>query len=406
MPVIIGVPLEDILPVYEPIVFRLQTQVATTTFSAAIEVEVYVNGSALNITKLYDPVQVDDDGVFTTFTYEIDLSGKLQDAFDNDAAFLPLNYAGDRKSDALLFETYFRAYDWLPDATTGQRVRSAGYTQSQITHTLNAYRRADQTATVRDHWGANGFPFEFLTEKPSRVLVGLEDSEYISAISDSVYHWKIVTYDENGATVDTGYFSSSLVNVGETTILQTGIGPANINAVSSWFYGSATIDDTIKFYTVIGGVGCTDGTWTDVSVLRRYYVVDMSCREYRFHFLNNFGQHETFDVFNNSIEEYRVKSEHFEQTLPVDRLSSSRSRNRLVATGDATINCFAENLTPDEREWVRSFAMSTNIYLEKDDQLFAVVMNDSTFEYKNNRRALASVQFTLDFSIQDQSQRN
>lgn len=409
MPAIIEEPLNEIVPAYRPIVYRFSTQVPSTTFSAKLEVEIYVNGTLLDtdLTKRYDPKEILDDGTNTTYIYEIDLAEPIQNFFDNDQAFWELGSKLSRKGDDLLPEVYFTAYDWLPDAD-GFLVKDPTGINSQLIHVINAYRRAGQVNNIREHYTVDGIPFKWLTEKPNRVLIGLEDNEFISAISDGVYSLEIKSYDSDGNLIDRGYFSSATILFTEITLIQFAVGPANINAIdpADWDWGSVTIDDSVKFYTIQGGVGCPLGQFTPVTEIRRYYLFDTSCRTYRFHFLNNFGQHETVDIYNNQLETYTIKSRLYETALPAVYTPQDRGLNRQSATGQTAIKATAQNLSPEEVAWLRIFLLSNSAYLERDGGYISIVIDDTEFESANDTRALQSVPFSLKYAQVDTAQRN
>lgn len=399
-------PLYEVVPAYRPIPYTVHTVVNSLEFSANIELEVYVNGSGTGLRR-YPPTETQIQNGQTLHIYELDIQEILQDQFDNDWPLQNAPAIGGQKSDELLKEFYVKFWDLLPNSD-GQLVRDeSSLATSQTINVLNAYRDIDKAADVADNFMANGYPFQWLTHKPDRQIIGLEDSEVLAAITDNFMQVEVIAYDSVGSQVGRGMFNSGIVTFGERSVCQVAIGPANINALQSgdWFFGSVTIDSDVKYYTITGGVGCTNGDFQPTVAPRRYFVGDTDCRTYRFRYLNSFGQYETLDVYENALEQYQTESLSYEQSLPLVYDAADRGQGKQVVWGSRTIQLVTRDRSLEEMEWFREFAKTVSLYVESGSNLIALILSDGQFTTLDASRALHPLSFTATYATRDRSQR-
>lgn len=409
MAVITQEPLYEIVPAYRPVLYVIHTLVNSLTYQASLELELFVNGAATGSRKRYPPTGTQLQNGQTLHIYEIDIQEELQDSFNNDWPLLNAPAVGGQKSDELLKEFYIKVWDLLPNSD-GQLVRSeASLATSQTINVLNAYRDGDKPYHIAENFMAGGYPFIWLTNKPNRQLIGLMDVEILAAIADNVMNIEIITYGFDGLAIDRGIIRSGILINGERTVVQVAIGPANINALqpADFIFGSAGIDEDVKYYTITGGVACANGDFLPTVKSRRYYLADVSCRKYRFVFLNSFGQFETLDVYENAAENYKVESLSYEQSLPLVYDTSDRGQGRQVSWAQRTIKITTRDRTPEELLWFREFAKTVSLFLLSPAGIMtALRMSDGTFNIIDSQRALKNISFAAEYATRDRSQRS
>lgn len=406
MAVITQEPLYEVVPAYRPVVFVIHTLVNSLQYTANVEIEVFVNGTSTGLRR-YPPTETQLQNGQTLHIYELDIQEILQDQFQNDWPLRNAPTTGGQKSDQLLKEFYLKVWDLLPNEI-GQLARDeTSLATSQTIHVMNAYRDIDKVADLGDHFMANGYPFQWLTHKPDRQVLGLEDSEVLAGITDNFMQVEVIAYDEAGSQVGRGMFDSGTITIGERTVAQVAIGPANINAMQGpdWFFGSVTIDETVKYYTITGGVGCTNGDFQPTILPRRYFIGDTDCRTYRFRYLNSFGQYETLDVYENALEQYQTESLSFEQSLPLIYGTEDRGRNKQVVWATRRLELVTRDRSLEEMEWFREFSKTVELFVEDDQGITALELSDGQFTTTDASRALHPLSFIATYATRDRSQR-
>lgn len=242
--------------------------------------------------------------------------------------------------------------------------------------------------------------FDFLTRKPTKTCVCLEDSEYLYFFSTSESSGIIVnTYDVDGNLI-TGI--GIMLETSVFGVEAIGVGPSNLNVASG---GQITIDETVGCYTVQvinGGI---------LSEEKKYFVLACCQTSYRVHFLNPFGKYDSFSAMCFIDDYFEVKSKSFE--APASFIQSrtggkkTGGNTKLYSRATESFKMVASKLKNGEREWLKDLEISPNVFIEVDTVMIPVKLKDSKrsiFTSKSNKNDQIELEF--EHSISKYSQRN
>ena len=222
---------------------------------------------------------------------------------------------------------------------------------------------------------------------------------------------RVLAYDRDGVEQGDGQIITGATVYGTEELTILPVGPANINAIDpgDWLpnTGPVVIDEDTRYYIIQAGWHCPDGNFTNLSEVRRYYLVPNGCRKHRIHFINSFGVPDSFSIFNSNIEDFIVKSETYTKPLPADYGLLDGGERRVQAAGKMMIKSPVGNVRLIDREWLaREFSLSPDIRLEIGGEYIPATLRDGTFPVNDSEADAPSITFTLDYARETRGQRS
>lgn len=402
-------PPQELTPAYRPIVFNFQVIGDTTEFPAAISVQAFVNGSAFGLSIPVQPYKVEDSGSQTIHYFNLNLAERVQRFFSLDKFFVEPGTADAVSSADYQASLSLTASFYYPNSDGILTLESTTQSSTPIT-VINAFRRGEETESLElyDVFTSPTNPNEvkFLTRKPTASMVSLDDSEYLGLYAKGITAYRIRAYDQSGASQGDAVAFTSISSYGAEEVNQIPVGPANINAVASWFSGSVTIDSDTRYYLIQAG-WVLNTTFFSLSEIRRYYLVPSDCKIHRIHFINSFGCMDSFTIWNNRAKTFQVESQVFQRPIIGTGLITDGGTVDIQRKGRVSIESPVGNLTSEEQEWLsRDFAMAAAVRVEEDGKMIPFYLQPGTFTIKDSADANPVLSFTMLQSRSDISQRN
>lgn len=409
--VIVGAPLQELLPAYRPMQYQVSVAGTLTDFKAALKVDVYINGAKYGSTLPYEPkIFVNNIGAAVN-GFEFTVHERVQQYFKE------INYWPDLASSTPLVSTAFvakvkiRVVTLYPDSA-GVLQEEAGFVDSPEVPVINAWRRSDESASLRAYdmttKGATD-QLKLLTFKPSRSIVTLTSSEWLGVYVKGLTSLQIISYQADGTETKGQIAVGSTVFQAEELAIVP-VGAANINAIDigDWLPNTSqvVIDENTTHYIVQAGWHCPDGNFVGFTQIRRYHLVPDDCLKYRVHFINAFGAVDSFGVYNQEAVSFAVSSETYTKALPANFGIIDENTTKVQSTGRLSVEASVGNITKEVRKWLaRELPMAPMVRLEKGGQFYPVTVENGTFPIEDTEQPLAKVNFTLVYSQADTSQR-
>lgn len=399
-----------VYPAYQPTTYNVFIAYAGVADPVpALEVEVFVNNTSQGVffPSLF---AVTTFGLSTLYAYQFDPGSVVRDFFNNRDTLRTPGEIGFKEGTTWQASAYLQFTEWLPDSNTGKLVRDPNTTNTSsplvfVNATANAGREIFNLST----WSL--IPYEYMTEKSDRVVIGYDESEFLYFLGQNITHTQYLFYDQDDTLLGYGFIAhnqlaSSFNNVGSVPV-----GPASINAftASDWdgpVTGTVGVSSAVKYYVVRSGLRFVSGTMTVLTNARRYYPCEQKFRKYRLHFLNQYGVFDSFSVLHDNQEAYETTSGVFRQTpsgvitadREVDRRTQSRSRTRLEGR--------VQNIIPQDEQFYLQFIRSVNVYLEESGTMYPILVDDQETTMREAGRGLFELPFAAYFSEDQVSQRN
>lgn len=405
MVTIIQSPNQVLMPAYSDIEFVVTEINPQGEPPPVVEAKIYVNGELKAVQKHkpasrdFPPTMPIPGSTDQVSVFNINIKDCISNCFENTD---PLR-AG---SGALIqnslpdctIEFCIEFCTWYPDEC-GILINEEVPVKSNSYFAINAIRNICDDPTLANYIPGAFGGFSFLTNKPSKTCVCLEDSEWLYYFSTSEMGGMIITtYDEDGNEItgvgivlEPSVFGVEAINVG----------PNNINNATNFI----TIDESVFCYTVEvinGGM---------LSEQKKYYVRHCCQTAYRVHFLNPYGKYDSFSAVCFIDDSYTIKSKEFESTASFIQTRAggkkTGGRTKLYSEATESFNMTASKLKNGEREWLKDLSISPNVFIEIDNDLIPVILKDSKkslFLTKSNRNDQIELEF--EHSISNFSQRN
>lgn len=408
---ITGQPLLELSPAYRPLEYNVIVSGDPANIPAALEVGVQVNGTQFKGRIPVEAFAFDNSGASALSSFNFNVAERVQ-AFFNMANFFPPVAAPiplvNPNNVALVKIAVYTLY---PNAS-GELVDAGTEIFSQTVPVINAWRRAEEEATLApyDVGNVGTTTVKFLTRKPSRSIVCLDDTEFLGLYTRNLFSFRIIAYDQNGVEQANGQLLTGATQFGLEELVVLPVGPANINAVDAgdWLVNTdqVVIDSDTWYYVVQAGWHCPDGNFYALSEIRRYYLVPSSCRKHRVHFMNSFGVPDSVSIFNNEQVEFLTKSETFTRPLPASFGIVDEQKSRVQTIGRIEIKSPISNITNEERVWLaREMSMAPMVRLEQAGQYIPAVIKDGDFVVKDSDNPLDNITFRIEYSQEEYSQR-
>ena len=406
---ILSQPPQELTPAYRPIIYTFLVVGAVTDYPAALSVQPYVDGVAFGNPIRLEPYLMEDSGGNTLHYFRLNLSERVQRFFSNDNFFPALGSGGAIGSDNFQAPLQVVASFYYPNAN-GILTLQVNEQQSTEFPVLNAYRRGEETDSLElyDLGATTVTPSSvlWLTRKPVNSILCIDDNELLGIFTKGLTAYRIRAFDDSGALQSEGVAFLDISTFGADEVNIIPVGPVNINAISTWYSGSVTIDSDTRYYLIQGG-WIFGSSFLSLTPLRRYYIVPSDCRRHRIHFLNSFGIPDSFTIWNNRIREYEVQNQIYQRPiLGTGALTDGGTRD-VQKKGRISISSPVGNLTNEEQGWLgREFALSAAIMVEEDGAYVPYILQPGTFGVDNDNDANPTLNFTLLQSRGEDSQRN
>lgn len=354
---------------------------------SALEVEIYINNVLQeNDTQFITPIQQ----IFDTFTskyrniFQVNIASILQKHFSNNSIFpATLNQFVNESNSVDEFK--INVFSYLPQG---------GYLTKQVlpyeSNTFKFFNMLIASDEMNQDY-LNPINRKFLTNRPKTRTIGVNQNEYLSIYSYDDMRYLITTYDQNG-----GFIASGLIQALDTinTALPTSVQDEKIHTINlnpttlanaNWIVGSPSNfrDSSVSYFTV---QVLDPNNGDNFSEMRTYYIDYYPCPIYELHFMNSFGQLDSFAVAVNRDDRYRVSAGEFENNDVVRKLY-----NKV----DLIFTAHAQNLLPEETTWLKELLSSALVRLNEEGTWVDVIIQDSTQTldetYQSDREVLFNV---------------
>ena len=355
-----------------PIIYRVQElSVATTTVSAALQVTVLIDGAEKEI-LFYDSISTTPTSIGGNLDcfFKLDMSEAAQKwLIDMEALFLTarsINASWSFYNGKIDLRIKILPYVPNYEGLLNSYPLNEGF--SDTISVFGAYLTEAQTPQYLLTYTLNT-PRKFLTHKPLRSEVALEDSEFLFfCCEDGLVPLSIrVTFFDNTGQIGNGVLETFLQ--GSETFLLVGAGALNI-AEAQWTTFSGDVDVANCTYYEIA---LFDDSTTPISETRRYTITH-NCKGYRLHFLNQFGVFDSIFLNTDIKETSATKGELFDKLRGL--AVSSRSQLKLSTSRQISYDGIVGNLNDAEVQWVNELLLSPSVFLEKDGLLLPVILED------------------------------
>jgi len=345
-----------------------------------------------------------------TYTFNVDVSGRLQAFFDNLNLFPALDTYTSGVSDAYGIDYKLEATSVRATGADDTYQDVATVSSSAIT-SVNAYRDLSKTQNMDSYDANTTNPHSFFTNKPDLSVVDYSTNEFLLVHdANSCYRVQVQFYTGvlDTTPVATREFFITGTTVGENNtgkIGIVGIGPVNIDAVGAAgrFVSGAAVpmeSNGIKKYDII----VQDSGPTQVSLQRTYYV--QACNPiYRIHFVNQLG-----GIDSLLVSRYKNETTRFDGTNYATPKTSANTAHEsgvqvLQKVGTQGI-AFKMVVTQEEMEWLRQLALSPAVRLEKDGAYISIVVTKAEFTPDDDLGQTYTLDFEAEYSNRIEGLRN
>lgn len=418
MPVTIAAePGVDALPAYGPMPY---TFTANRLAAGAgepepiLEIEVSINGQTQGSSKYPALLRKFDwvlsPNVYTTYVWEYDVQGVVQNYFANESFFVAPGLGGIFSAANWQAQISLTVWLWVYDPATESLAREPNPSYTTTATGLNATANTFEPKQL-DAFRGNAISLaRYLTNKPNSVEIGYNSSEWLGFISENVSGVEFRFYGFDGALRGLGQIAMPANTPFREEVVQAAVGPSQINAMqtSDWHFtsGNVTVDENVWYYVVVAGAMPNVGLTTPYFQTKKFFPTDLYRETYRLHFLNAFGCVDSVSVLDISSERKSIASEAFLEGLTGARTSRSRGYSRRAVVGTHELSLRLQNLSPEETAWLNELARSANAYVEIDGSLYALIIEDTNFEPVQNERGLRNIEFSATLAVPEIAQQN
>jgi len=345
-----------------------------------------------------------------TYTFNVDVSGRLQAFFDNLNLFPGLDTYTSGVSDAYGIDYKLEATSVRATGADDTYQDVATVSSSAIT-SVNAYRDLSKTQNMDSYDANTTNPHSFFTNKPDLSVVDYSTNEFLLVHdANSCYRVQVQFYtgvlDTTPAATREFFITGTTVgenNTGKIGIV--GIGPVNIDAVGAAgrFVSGAAVpmeSNGIKKYDII----VQDSGPTQVSLQRTYYV--QACNPiYRIHFVNQLGGIDSLLVSRYKNETTRFDGTNYATPKTSANTAQESGVQVLQKVGTQGI-AFKMVVTQEEMEWLRQLALSPAVRLEKDGAYISIVVTKAEFTPDDDLGQTYTLDFEAEYSNRIEGLRN
>lgn len=350
-----------ILRAYKPEIFTAMYPEPTGNVPPIAEVSVFINGTQIGESLRIAYTRFTQLAGIRYYFFDINISERMREFFNNEAPFAGLNTASFTQFAGGIL--YITVRKWAQNAN-GLLVPTVTLDTSNTYYILNA-----QFNQVYSQERFNAFynttfygTTRLLTNKPYSESICLQDSAFISLLGFySGNAIEVRTYNSNNVQTGIDYINTGF-SISSNLVKRYGVGPANINAVTTWVGAGLTIGNDVHKYTVqtghrIGGIflrGC----------IAKTFFVGCGCEMFRLHYLNEYGADDTMTI-DNYTHSLNVESETFERQLSIKPISSAnRGINNVQPVAQDEYSFVAAALNKSDLTWVRELAITPNAFLQ------------------------------------------
>jgi hypothetical protein len=411
---IVQQPAVELWAAYRPLEYSVLVVGDPSAVAAEIDVQIHINGQPFGQPFPVRHFRHDSllSASYSSFVFNV--NNQVQAFFDQRLFYPDIATGAPLNRVDFVANVQVEIITYYPDVDQVLQLDPAATDTSTAVPVINAYRRAEESRQMTEYYAptATSQPLQvkFLTRKPARTIVTLTDSEYLAVYAAGLYSMRILAYDQDGTSV-AGQIEIGATAYGAEEMAILPVGPANINAipVSAWLANTSqvTISSTTKYYIVQVGWHCPGGSFTNLSEVRRYYLVPDDCQTHRVHFINSFGAPDAFSIFNSKNVAISTASEQMTRPLAASYDVDAEAQQVVSRRSQVTVKTPIGGLTKEERVWlVEEFSRCTNLRLEQDGIYIPARLRDVSASIVDTEAPLDSIVFTIDYSQTTLSQRN
>lgn len=379
--------------------------------SCAIEVRIFIDGALQTFGDGIDSISYTPTRISGPVNiFRVNVSGILQKCFDNDAAMPNISDSYNALASDCIKEFYLEVTAWCPNENCIKVKDPDGTATTQTFRFINAKKEACKDRCL-DELFTDG-TLEFLTNRPRKRIVCRDEQEFLSVWNpNSNLVYIVRQYDASGAPLQSGILLAVDSNGGNGIQVDNlhciGVSPSQLEAAPQWLTLPAmTFGDNVAYYEI------TIGTFPffEVGETIRYYIDKACCTAYRIHFLNCFGKFDSFSVNKNVFEEYATTSSSFRKGVAkitdVTNNKRTRYRNKLYSRKARSFTAHIQNLCEEDAIWLEELSNSPNVFLQKDNDLISVEVQDVQGVTKNTYARDTELILRFIYSEDEVSQRN
>jgi len=396
-------PANEPLQIGAPVFYRVFVFEDINNTPPKLQVQVYIEGNEYEGPKNFGHKSVDTDAFpgFGLYYFEITVNSELQKYLADGKAYRTLgDYAG-QTMDKMSAEFYVKFTDWLDDGT-GFLALQGTSTDSATRYVVNAYIPGRDDQSLSSFQISTGNGFGVFRKRFSEPTYDIDQSDFLYYWADGVSFLIVSTFNAAGSLLSNGI----LLTTAASEVQSVGIGPANINAISSnnaWNVGGVVINNDVSRVGVIMGSGGTGS--------REIYYKVGDCGSYlNLHFLNQYGAVEIMQVNGSYSDEYRTESSLFKPNIPLSTLGMTDLEIQLLGnverfgiTGFREITCSITDIPEADMEFYRNFQRCKVVMLEEDDVYRPFVVSDTKMKLYDSDERLYIINFTIVGAREDQS---
>ena len=245
-----------------------------------------------------------------------------------------------------------------------------------------------------------------LTNRPYTENICLDASSFISLLGFySGNAIEVRTYDSSNVQTGIDYILTGF-SISSDLVKRYAVGPANINAVTTWLGSGLIIDNTVHRYVVqtghrIGGVflrGCKPKT----------FFIGCGCEQFRLHYLNEYGGDDTITI-DNYAHSINIESDTFERQLSVKPISSAnRGINNVQPVAQDEYAFAIGAIEKSDLIWIREIAITANAFLQNpnENKYISCYVIPGSVQMYNTDTQRTDVKFTVKLSQKQYAQTN
>jgi hypothetical protein len=332
----------------------------------------------------------------TTATANIDIREVLVD----DVSFQINTIGGAGAVDApAAIQEYFVTFNSVTKNADGTLVGQADSQIGSTLYVINSALQHTDTQNLNTYLcnTTNGANAKFLTNAPTSKVVGVNDSEYLSVLTDTpgdADNFRIRKFDSAGNQITFIIQPTGLTS----NRFDLGVGPANINALSAGF-----IDDDVSYYTI---QVVDDVLGTNPSSEIRTFTIDRNCYEdpTRVHWLNTLGGIDSFTFTGTETITTGTRGTTFERYVGRGFDVKDRGFTQLSKHARDSYTARSGLLKQPVLTWLNELVTSPEVYVQ-DGVYIPVIIREGNFN-KQVSQNIKRLDIRLDLANEKVIQRN
>lgn len=391
-----------------PFVFFSTAYTPTQRFKVSVLPPFWPTVPALSTVRVFPRLAVTVGGTVQLNKAFYDPSRVLQTQIAGQIAIPANNHLGVFDADNIHFE--YALFIQEEDLVGGVYVPGAQWVSTAKSVWNGVQTKLDWLDFDSDNYDMNtsNTSRSYLSEAPLTQYVDSNQSAFLYFLSsdNNIARCNVASYDANGVSLQTGYFTLSTSN----KYAYVAVGTYDLINSNAGIWTGATPSN------IIDGASYYDVTLqgTNLQKTVRYYI-DSKCSKYepiRLHWLNSLGGFDSFNFNMKSEEETDIKratylqEEHHFTGTNWEYNSASRGRTDYHISTQDKLTVNTDYLTEAESTWMKDLFTSPLIYQEVRNELIAVSGKPKRIKKQTSLNdKLMQYEFDLDYSLTNNRQR-